>query len=125
MELEDLHAVHAQASVSAAGDCRMQPDGSCRLNLTRLAADQVQVDQDLLAALPGRMGEALARYPLSGPFNLLGKLGLTVQQPTGGALPETFGLNPTRLAATSSVSQFGQLNQDVEFELTIVNDDKC
>ncbi len=78
MQLLDLHAVHGQASVSAAGQCRMQPDGSCRLDLTRLAADQVQVDQDLLAALPGRLGDALARYSLTGPFNLLGKLGLTV-----------------------------------------------
>ena len=78
MELTDLLANHGHANLSAAGDCRVQPDGSCRLNLTRLNADQVRVDSDLLAALPAGMGQSLARFPLEGPLNMLGTLGLTV-----------------------------------------------
>ncbi|HZN32376.1 MAG TPA: AsmA-like C-terminal region-containing protein [Pirellulaceae bacterium] len=78
VELKDLHAVHGQAAVSAAGVCRVSPDGSCRLDLEQLSADRVLVDQDLLAALPAGMSQSLGRFPLEGPLNVIGRLGLTV-----------------------------------------------
>jgi hypothetical protein len=77
MQIADVHAIHGQASVSAAGECRLQPDGSCRL-LTTLSADRVQVDQDLRAAMPTGLAQSLDRFPLEGPLNLQGHLGLTV-----------------------------------------------
>jgi hypothetical protein len=54
------------------------PEGGCRLDLTRLTADRVAVDPALLSALPAGLGQALARYPIEGPLNLQGSLGLTV-----------------------------------------------
>src|SRR5262245_21326470 len=78
VELKDLHAVHGQASVTAAGLCRMSEGGSCRLDLTQLSADRVLVDQDLLAALPPGLSQSLGRFPLEGPLNVFGRLGLTV-----------------------------------------------
>lgn len=77
VELKDLHAVHGQAAVSAAGICRMSPDGSCRLDL-KLSADRVLVDHDLLAALPPGLSQSLGRFPLEGPLNVFGQLGLSV-----------------------------------------------
>jgi hypothetical protein len=76
--LTNLHAVHGQSNISAAGYCRIQPDGTCRLNLSSLNADQVLADNDLLSALPAGLSQSLSRFPLSGPLNLRGKLGLTV-----------------------------------------------
>jgi hypothetical protein len=114
MELTNLHAVHGHASVSAAGVCRVQPDGSCRLDLTRLDADQVRVDSDLLAALPAGMGQALGRFPLEGPLNIGGTLGLTVS-PQPEVPPQldwnlSLALENARLATPTPIeSLFGEM----------------
>jgi hypothetical protein len=78
MQLTRLQAVHGPSSLSAEGTCEVLPEGGCRLELTRLTADRVAVDAALLAALPAGLGQALARYPIEGPLNLHGSLGLTV-----------------------------------------------
>src|SRR4029453_6676839 len=78
MQFEKLHATHGRATVAAEGLCRVLGGGGCRLELTKLAADRVEVDQDLLAALPMGLRDALGRYPVEGPLNLLGGLGITV-----------------------------------------------
>ena len=76
MQFVNLHAAHGKASVAAEGSCRVLPEGGCRLELTRLAADQVEADQDFLAALPLGLKESLGRFPLQGPLNLLGGLAI-------------------------------------------------
>jgi hypothetical protein len=78
MQMSNLHAVHGRTTLSGEAACHTLADGTCRLDFTRLAADRLEVDQDLIAALPARMGEALSRFPLQGPLNLIGSLGITV-----------------------------------------------
>ncbi len=78
MELTRLRASHGQAAVSADGRCSMSSAGGCRLELHQLAADRLEVDQELLSALPAELGQALARVPLQGPLSILGKLTITV-----------------------------------------------
>lgn len=89
MDLSRLHATHGPATVSADGRCSMLPSGGCRLELYNLAADRVTADQELLAALPPEVGQALGRVPLEGPLSILGKLAITVppQPPTASTQP--------------------------------------
>jgi uncharacterized protein YhdP len=87
MQLAKLQAVHGPANLSAEGTCQVLPEGGCRLDLTRLAADRIAVDHALLAALPVGLGQSLARYPIEGPLNLHGSLGIVVP-PQPDAMPQ-------------------------------------
>jgi len=78
MQLTKLQAIHGQSNLSAEGTCEVMPAGGCRMELTRLEADRVVVDHALLNALPAGLGQSLARYPIEGPVNLHGSLGITV-----------------------------------------------
>jgi hypothetical protein len=86
MQLTNLRASHGHAALAAEGNCMLLSDGGCRLDLTKLAADRVDVDRDLLAAMPGDLGSSLARLPLEGPVNVQGRLGILVP-PQHGAPP--------------------------------------
>jgi hypothetical protein len=78
MAFSNLRAIHGKATVSAAGECSLLPGGGCRLDLTRLDADRVELDQDFLAALPAGLGSPLAGLPLEGPVNISGSVGILV-----------------------------------------------
>ena len=78
LQLENLQAVHNRTHLSGEAACQVGEDGACKLEFTRLAADRIEVDQDLIAALPERMGAALSRLSLAGPLNLIGRLGIAV-----------------------------------------------
>jgi hypothetical protein len=78
MELTSLAAAHGKATLEADGWARVLPDGGCRLELTRLAADRLEADHELIAALPPNIGHGLSRLAVQGPINLLGTLGVTV-----------------------------------------------
>ncbi|MDX1945165.1 MAG: AsmA-like C-terminal region-containing protein, partial [Pirellulaceae bacterium] len=107
IELSGLEAVHGNAGISAAGVVQVTGDGGCRMQLSRLSADRLEIDNDLLAALPPAMGQGLSRLGLSGPINMHGGLGITVHgQP--GTSPEldwdlTFDLENGRLATKTPV----------------------
>ena len=79
MELRNLQALHGRTMVEAEGVCHMQ-EGTCYLQLARLSADRVVLDQELLAALPGGLGAAVAKLNLQGSLNVVGKMGVTVPQ---------------------------------------------
>jgi hypothetical protein len=85
VRLSNLHAVRGPATIAADGNCRMLPDGSCRLELTKLAADRLEMDQELLAAMPAGLAQSVGRIPIEGPVNLIGSLGITVPGPGGGS----------------------------------------
>ena len=78
MQFEKLHASHGPATIAAEGLCRVPTEGGCRLELTKLAADNVEADQDLLSAMPLGLRDTLGRFPVQGPLNVLGALGITV-----------------------------------------------
>ncbi len=84
VELSNLRATHGRAKLSGQGKCAMLPDGGYRLELTNLTADRVDVDQDLLAAMPGGLGQSLTRFPLEGPVNVhQGRLAITAPSQAG------------------------------------------
>jgi hypothetical protein len=85
VELSNLRATHGPAKLSGQGKCAMLPDGGYRLELNNLTADHVDVDQELLAALPGDLGQSLTRFSLEGPVNAQGKLAITA--PAQAATP--------------------------------------
>jgi hypothetical protein len=78
MQLSNLRAAHGRATIVAEGNCALLAAGGCRLDLTKFAADRVEVDRELLDALPGGLGASLARFPLEGPVNVQGTLGIVV-----------------------------------------------
>ena len=78
MELTGLAASHGKATLEADGWARVLADGGCRLQLTRLAADRLEADHELIAALPPGIGQGLGRLAVQGPINVLGSLGVTV-----------------------------------------------
>ena len=107
IELTGLEAAHGNAAIAAAGVVRVLDDGGCRLQLSRLSADRLEIDHDLLTALPPGLGQGLSRLNLAGPINMLGGLGITVHG-QNGAKPEldwdlTFDLENGRLATPTPV----------------------
>jgi hypothetical protein len=82
MRIVNLHAEHGRAGIALEGGCSILPEGGCRLELARLAADQVEVDQELIGALPEGLKDSLGRVPLQGPVNLNGALTILVPPQT-------------------------------------------
>jgi len=76
--LTNVRARHDKTSMQTAGTCRILPDGSCGVRLTKLSADRIHPDHELLSALPGGIGQALAKLELAGRFNMEGELGVSV-----------------------------------------------
>jgi hypothetical protein len=83
--LSNVRARHDKTQVQTAGNCRILADGSCGVRLSKLSADRIHPDHELLSALPGGIGQALARLELSGQFNMEGELGVAV--PAGDEHP--------------------------------------
>src|SRR5205085_1427400 len=83
----NLRATHGRASFSSEGRCAILQDGGYRLELGKLTADRMDVDQELLAALPGGFGQSLARFPLEGPVNGQGKITIAAP-PQPNAAPQ-------------------------------------
>jgi hypothetical protein len=78
IELQHLAANHGKASLTAEGTCAAIPDVGWQLQLTKLTADRLESDHDLIAALPEPLGQGLSHLAISGPLNVLGSLGVLV-----------------------------------------------
>jgi hypothetical protein len=74
IELADLHARHGRSTFVADGVCRLLPQGGYQLELTRCAADRLELDRELGAALGQPLASTLARFPLEGPVHMAGSL---------------------------------------------------
>lgn len=93
MELVNVRAEHGRATISAAAQCELFPGGGCRVDLTRFAADKVEADKSLLAALPEGLSRALAAVPLEGPLNVLGTLAIVAPREPEAPLHLAWNLN--------------------------------
>jgi hypothetical protein len=76
VELHNISAVHGQTEIGIGGHCLLRPDGGWQVQLTRIAADRVQFDRDLLEALPANLGTTIGKLNLEGDIHLLGALNL-------------------------------------------------
>ena len=83
--LSNVRARHDKTKMQTAGTCRILSDGSCGVRLTELSADRILPDHELLSALPGSIGQALAKLELAGRFNMEGELEVAV--PAGDEPP--------------------------------------
>lgn len=73
IQLSKLRGAHGQTRLEADGHCRWSPQ-EWSFELDRLTADRLQLDHELLAALPGDVGAALARAKFSGNVWLSGSV---------------------------------------------------
>ena len=78
VKFTSVQAVHGQLAVETDGSCELLPDGSSRVQLTRLTASRVHLDNELLAALPETLASALVRLNPSGPLGITGGLGFRI-----------------------------------------------
>jgi hypothetical protein len=75
--LRNVRAAHGKTKIAAEGTCQFQADGGCTVRLTKLIADRVQPDHELLSALPGGIGQRLSRLEIAGPVQIEGELGIS------------------------------------------------
>lgn len=76
LELRKLRANHDRTRIDAEGLCRWNPGGEWSLQFDQLSADRLQLDHDLLAALPGEVGKAIAKAKFIGNLAMSGNLSL-------------------------------------------------
>jgi hypothetical protein len=77
----NVSATHGRLKLQTEGHSRQLADGSCRVQFSRLTAERVQLDHELLTALPAGLAASLSKLAITGPLNLNGSLGIVV--PTG------------------------------------------
>lgn len=70
--LKGIKAQHGRTRLSADALCQLNPDGGWTVTCQRFAADRVELDHDLLAALPTKASELVSRLKLTGPIHLTG-----------------------------------------------------
>jgi hypothetical protein len=76
--LQNVTASHGRLTLQTEGQTQLLPDGSCRVQLSRVTADRIQVDHELLAALPSGFATAVSRLAITGPLNMQGATIITV-----------------------------------------------
>jgi len=72
LQLSKIRGMHDKTKLEADGHCRWTSDGQWVLDLERINADRLQLDHDLLAALPKDAGAALAKAKFSGALGMTG-----------------------------------------------------
>jgi hypothetical protein len=70
--MEHLRGEHGRTQLSAFGECTVDPQGGWRLSLDRVFVDRLQVDRDLLNALPEKLKKSAGELEPGGQFNLRG-----------------------------------------------------
>ncbi|MFO0906644.1 MAG: hypothetical protein U0939_26810 [Pirellulales bacterium] len=73
-EFEGVRAEHARTVFRAKGRGRVEADGAWQVEMTDFAADRLQLDHDLLTALPASASNSLGKLNWSGPIYVDGRL---------------------------------------------------
>lgn len=73
VRLEQIHGKHNQSPLRLEGQVAWGDDGRWRAELTRLTADRLSPDHDLLGALPPSLAQALKQVQLTGTMHLDGR----------------------------------------------------
>jgi hypothetical protein len=76
IQMEQLRAEHGRTQLSASGECQVDPQTGWRLALDRMFVDRLQVDRDLLHALPESLKKSAVALDPAGTFNVRGALTL-------------------------------------------------
>ncbi|REJ89214.1 MAG: hypothetical protein DWQ35_18495 [Planctomycetota bacterium] len=67
-----ITAEHGRTKVAMSGQCRHSQDGAWHLTFNELVADRIQVDRELLDAVPPPLRRGIERLEFTGPLNLRG-----------------------------------------------------
>lgn len=106
--LQRIKAQHGRVQFEVEAEGRTLEDGGWVLDVSRLAADRLELDRELLGALPGGMGQGLAQLGLQGALNMQGKA--TVAAPAEMPVPQiswdmNFDIEGGRLPGEHPVEQ--------------------
>jgi hypothetical protein len=74
MVFDRFRAQHRETKLSAGVACDLLADGSWSLQLERMSADRLQLDRELIAALPSRIRGVIGSLHPQGPVNLSGRV---------------------------------------------------
>lgn len=88
LRFEGVRGVHDRTTVATEGNCQFQPDGGWRVSFTRLTADRVRADHEVLDALPAGLRGAVAGVRLGGLVSLAGTLDVYSTQPVPVPQPD-------------------------------------
>lgn len=90
-----LQAEHGRTRVSTSGLCQFASDGSWTMRLDNLAADQLVVDRELVAAMPPGLRSRLEEIDISGPLAMRGAMAFRRSSPPVPTLTSTWDLEFT------------------------------
>jgi len=76
VKLVNMRATHDQVDLRAEGKCALRGDGGWQVELSRITADRLVADSELVHALPGPLREAVYKLDPRGTFFLRGGLNL-------------------------------------------------
>lgn len=112
VQLSKLRGAHGKTRFAADGRCNWSPL-EWSFQLERLTADHLQLDHELLAALPGDAGAALAKAKFSGELVMTGGLkfaGRKGQPSTDATWDLSFDIEDASLAGSAPAEHvFGEL----------------
>lgn len=77
-KFSNVTARHGQLGLQLEGESLLQPGGGCRVIVSRMTADRLQLDHDLLAAMPVGLAAGLSRLAITGSLNMQGALQIDV-----------------------------------------------
>ena len=87
LQLQRIRALHDRTKLEADGTFRWNSAGKWSLAIPKMNADRLQLDHDLLAALPADVGRALAKA------KFVGSMGMTGGFQIGGMAGDTAAMN--------------------------------
>ena len=87
IQLKSVKGQHGETRLAADSHCQLNPDGGWNISIDRFHADKVQVDNELLAALPANVRQLLTKLKLRGPLHIVGRGSLT----SDGRTPQLAG----------------------------------
>lgn len=87
IQLKGIKGQHDRARIAADAFCQLNSDGGWSVTIERFHADRLEVDHQLLQALPAKASELLTKLKLRGPLHLIGSGTVTsdgrTAQPSG------------------------------------------
>jgi len=83
IDLRELRARHGRSTFVVDGTLRLLPAGGYQLDLTRCAADRLELDRELVAALGEPLAAALTNIPLDGPLHAAGSVSVVLPPEPG------------------------------------------
>jgi hypothetical protein len=116
VQLQDISAVHGETEIGIDGICDLKSDGNWEVQFSRVIADRVRFDRDLLAALPDELGAAVGKLNFHGDINLMGSMRFTGN--TGSADSTTAAWN-VKLDVENGQVQCGPQLEHMHGELNL------